>query len=247
MLVRRSSSVRFDSVEIISEPLPDEAPELEWLNQALGGRRRAVIWSSSPALVAPLSYRKYERLDTACRTFAERGVPVRLRRSGGGVVPQGPGILNLTLVYPAVGPHAGGSEKAYRHLCETISRALAGFGISSQTLPVDGAFCDGRFNLAVHSATGPRKLAGTAQYWRHRNGLSAVLAHALLLVDTDIQAITDLASDFETALGSGRSYRADAVTDVASEWRQGPGALAPKALCALLAASLQDILNNPPI
>lgn len=246
MLVRRHLAVNFDSVEIIGEPLQDETQELEWLDQALDGSRRAVIWSSSPALVVPRSYRKYERLDVAFQAFAARGLPVRLRRSGGGVVPQGPGILNLTLTYPAQGPHSGGAEGAYRHLCETMMHALAGFGISSQTLPVAGAFCDGRFNLAVSGPEGPQKLAGTAQYWRHRDGRSAVLAHAMLLVNTDVRAITELATEFETALRSGRSYRADAVTDVATEWRRRCTGAVPENLEFLIAASLQNILTNPP-
>lgn len=251
MLVRRYLAVNFDSVEVVAEPMQndaqEESQELGWLDQALDGLRRAVIWSSSPALVVPRYYRKYERLEATCQAFAARGMPVRLRRSGGGVVPQGPGILNLTLTYPAEGPHSGGAEGAYRHLCDTIMHALAGFGISSQTLPVEGAFCDGRFNLAVSGPTGPRKLAGTAQYWRHRNGRSAVLAHAMLLVSTDVRAITELASEFETALHSGRIYRADAVTDVATEWRRRYPSAVPENLCVLMSASLQNILNNPPV
>lgn len=246
MLTRYYSTVKFDSVEIIDEALVDEPPELEWLNQALDGRRRAVIWSSPPGLVAPRSYRKYERLDTACQEFAQHGTPVRLRRSGGGVVPQGPGILNLTLTYPADGPHSGGAENAYHHLCGTIARALVKFGISSQTLPVEGAFCDGRFNLSVPCATGPRKLAGTAQYWRRHKGRSAVLAHALILVDTDIHAITELATEFEAALCSGRAYCPDAVTDVATEWQCSKSGTVPENLYLLLAKSLQDILNSSP-
>lgn len=247
MLVRRYLAVNFDSVEVIGEPMLAEVQELAWLDQALDGSRRAVIWSSPPALVVPHSYRKYERLDVVCQEFAARGVPVRLRRSGGGVVPQGPGILNLTLTYPAEGPHSGGAEGAYRHLCDTMVHALAGFGISSQTLPVDGAFCDGRFNLAVCGPEGPRKLAGTAQYWRHCNGRGAVLAHAMLLVNTNVEAITALATEFETALRSGRIYRADAVTDVATEWRRRFSGAVPENLDGLIAVSLQDILNHPPI
>jgi len=237
--------MRFDTVEFLAAPWAAEPPELTWLDEALAGCRRAVLWHSAPGLVAPLSYRRYARWELARAEFAGRGWPVRLRRSGGGVVPQGPGILNLTLAYPAAGPAQGGAEDAYRHLCRTLSRALAALGIATRAAAVEGSFCDGRFNLAVDGPVGPRKLAGTAQYWRHRNGGGAVLAHALLLVRTDTEALTSLACEFEAALESGRSYRSAAATDVASEWARIHGSQAPADLGPRLAELLLEALNDP--
>lgn len=161
-------------------------------------------------------------------------------------MPQGTGILNLTLTYPAAGPAQGGAEEAYRHLCGTIARALAALGIATRTSAVEGSFCDGRFNLAVDGPTGSRKLAGTAQYWRQRNGCSAVLAHALVLIRTDTLAITEQASEFEAALNSGRSFRPETVTDVASEWRRIHAVEAPADLYPRVATSLRDVLYNAP-
>lgn len=199
------------------EPLPGD-PEMAWLEQAQTGRATAALWSSTLVLVAPLSYRKHAALDAVCAASAARGCPVRLRRSGGGVVPQGPGILNLSLAYPCHGDPGLASVQVYAHLCGVLATALAGLGIDTATAAVEGSFCDGRYNLAVAVDGSMRKIVGTAQYWRRSGDQHAVLAHALLLVEADPQQLCDQANRFEAALGSPRHYRSQALTNVAQAW-----------------------------
>lgn len=202
------------SLEILEEPVSGEV-ELQWLDDALAGRSRAVMWQGVQGLSVPRSYRRHARLNAVCTEFAARGWPVTLRRSGGGVVPQGPGVLNLSLAYRVKGRPGELADRIYSHLCGVLARALAGFGIETRPGAVEGSFCDGRFNLAV----GNRKIAGTAQYWRRRVGQQAVLAHALLLFDADVELLTERANEFEGALGSERRYRADAHTTVGAALR----------------------------
>jgi lipoate-protein ligase A len=182
------------------------------LDLAAAGRAVAHLWEAPLGLVAPRSYRRYAQLAQVQADFARHGVAVELRPSGGGVVPQGPGILNMSLAFPVSQPIGSLSDAIYRRLCAILQTALAGLGVRAAPLAVAGSFCDGRYNLAV----GGRKIAGAAQYWRRRgaNG-HAVLAHAVLLVDADPVAATGLANAFEAALGSGRAYDPDAVTSVA--------------------------------
>lgn len=202
----------------IDAPVAGSELELQWLDAALAsGRRRAVLWQGATGLVAPMSYRRYASLATVRESFAAEGWPVHLRRSGGGVVPQGPGIVNLTLVEAIDGAPATIATRIYVRLCRSIERALRDLGIESAPGAVEGSLCDGRFNVAV----GARKVAGTAQYWRRGGGRQAVLAHAMLLVDADPGDLTVRANAFEAALGSGRRYRADTLTTVAREYR-GP-------------------------
>lgn len=179
---------------------------------ALAGRAAAHLWEAPLGLIAPRSYRRYARLAQVQADFARCGVAVELRPSGGGVVPQGPGILNMSLAFPVRQPIGSLSDPIYRHLCAILQDALAGLGIRAEARAVAGSFCDGRYNLAVSG----RKIAGTAQYWRRRgaNG-HAVLAHAVLLVNADPAVATGLTNAFEAALGSGRAYDPDAVTSVA--------------------------------
>ncbi len=243
-------------LEILPLPLAQPPDELAWLQQALEGQVRAVAWRSQPALVVPVSYQAHERLPEVSADFGIHGWPVWVRRSGGGVVPLDPGVLNLTLAYPTSGPGQGGMERVYDSLCGWLGRALARLGIDARALAVAGSYCDGRFNLAVEQNGVPCKLAGTAQYWRHRGGRDAVLAHATLLVDTDVAHLTAQANAFEAALGSTRRYRASAMTQVAHLWqvlpphRGGADDPLPRTLQAL-AAEFQSALGGglvvPPV
>jgi lipoate-protein ligase A len=224
-----------EGVEVIDASLDEPQAELAWLDLALAdGRPRAVLWHGAGGLVAPMSYQRHAALEAVRAAFGADGWPVRLRRSGGGVVPQGPGILNLSLAYPIDGPPGTLAEAVYMRLCDVLALALARLGIEAKPRAVEGSFCDGRFNLAV----GVRKIAGTAQYWRRGGGRQAVLAHALLLVDADVAELTARANDFEAALGSGRRYRAEVLTTVANEYQGPPIALDAELrrhLCAALA------------
>lgn len=220
------TSVRWAAVECPADPL-DGDTELQWLDAALGGRPRAVLWCAPRGLVVPLSYRRHAAFDAACADFRAAGWPVRLRRSGGGVVPQGPGLLNLSLAYCPGGAPGRCADAVYAHLCATLARALGWLGVETHTRSVPGSFCDGRFNLAVLTDQGDRKIAGTAQYWRRDGERHAVLAHALLLLDADTEQLTETANAFEAALGSERQYRANAVTTIAHAWRAVHGGRAP--------------------
>ena len=226
----------------------DGALEIGWLDQALGGQNTAVLWRGTGALVAPLSYQQHKGLDAVTAAFAARGWPVRLRRSGGGVVPQGPGILNLSLAYACAGAAGTQAQAVYRHLCGALASALGALGIAADTRAVEGSFCDGRFNLAVTHGGITRKIAGTAQYWRRAGGVQAVLAHALLLLDADSRQLSELCSSFEAELGSARRYDPNALTSVVQAWQQAhPNADVPPDLGQQFTRHLALALGQLPV
>ncbi len=227
-------------------PLDGEV-EIEWLEQALSGKSTAALWIGKQGLVAPMSYQRHENLMESCASSASRGWPVRLRRSGGGVVPQGPGILNLSLVRPCDRPPGDLAENIYEYLCHVLTQALAGLGINATARAVSGSFCDGRFNLAVKSAKDEvsRKIAGTAQYWRHAGSRHAVLAHALLIVDAEPLDLVAETNRFETALGSGKQYDCNALTSVSHAWCDvNPGRTPQAGLLTELRQSIIAALNQ---
>lgn len=218
---------------------------MQWLDAALSGQSTAALWTGLTALVAPLSYRRHAPLEAACTASAARGWPVRLRRSGGGVVPQGSGILNVTLAYPCTGAAGDQAEPVYAHLCQLLSLALTRLGISVQAGSVQGSFCDGRFNLAVMQQGKLRKIAGLAQYWRRAQNRQAVLAHALLLVDADPVFLCLQANQFENALTSGHHYEANALTNVAQCCQPSqPGTGCPADLMASVRQELTQLLKG---
>ncbi len=191
-----------------AQPLADGmAQEAAWMAQAAAtGRAAAHLWQGAPGLVAPVSVTQEPGWAAAAAAF-----PVQVRASGGGLVPQGPGIWNLSLAWPAGDTTPLGMHAIYRALCAELAAAFATLGLRTEAQAVEGSFCDGRFNLAA----GGRKIVGTAQAWRRVQGELVVLAHALVVVTADPEALTATANAFEAALGSGRAYRADALSSVA--------------------------------
>jgi lipoate-protein ligase A len=191
------------------------ACERDWLARvAATGRASAHLWRSPPALVAPRSHARLPHWAQVCAISAAEGWPVQLRLSGGGLVPQGPGMLNLSLIWPAGTASPSSTDAIYRALTDELAAAFARLGIEARTQPVEGSFCDGRFNLAV----GGRKCVGTAQAWRRVGGRPLVLAHAVVIATADPVAMTEVTNRFEVAAGGARRYRADALTSLAQAW-----------------------------
>ncbi len=174
----------------------------------------ALVFCGEDGIVVPRSYRSKPGFDQACATLAADGLPVHVRLSGGGVVPQSPAVVNLYWARPLLSEQpVRDAEQQYLALCALLERLFAEIGIATGYQAVAGSFCDGRFNLAA----GGRKIAGTAQYWQRRrgtpNGYTALLS-AVILAD-DAAALAERANRFEAALGSNVRYRADACTAAA--------------------------------
>ncbi|MCY1227557.1 hypothetical protein D9M69_346770 [compost metagenome] len=202
-----------------ADPLQDE---LALLELAAHGRRVAQLWEAPLSLVVPRTYQRHAGFEAARAEFARQGCPVFLRMSGGGLVPQGPGILNLSLAYAVGQPPGALSDAVYLHLCEVIGKGLLALGVPTHWQAVAGSFCDGRFNLAWGPPEAARKIAGTAQYWRRAPAAMQspdgqrhlVLAHAVLLVSADPAQINARANAFEAAIDSGRHYDPGKVVSV---------------------------------
>lgn len=209
----------------------------------------ARLWQSGTALVVPRSYRKFTGFDAACAQFAAQGCPVWVRASGGGLVPLDPGVLNVSLAYPMTSQAGSAVERIYRHLCQLLAGTLQPLGVNAHWQAVSGSFCDGRFNLAVGDGEQARKIAGTAQYWRLQQGQAAasgryrVLAHALLLVAPDLDALHQRANAFEALLGSGRSYTREKTSSVAELC---PGRAADELMATVRQALQERIAREQP-
>lgn len=159
------------------------------------------IWRPSDrALVMPRSLARGRRVELIGRQL---GYPVVIRDSGGDVVPQLPGVLNVALSF-AIPQQPGrpfSVDSGYDILCQPLSRWLRDQGLAADIGAVAGAFCDGRFNVTV----GGRKIAGTAQRWRHVDATrKAVLAHAVLLVDPDLSEMVRITNGFYRLCGINR-------------------------------------------
>lgn len=185
----------------------------------------ALVHCGCDGIVVPRSYRHKPSFAAARAALAADGLPVHIRLSGGGVVPQSPATVNLQLAYPARATHpAVAAEQHYRHLCALLQKLFAAFAIPTDYHSVPGSFCDGRFNLAV----GGRKIAGTAPP-QH-----TVLASAVIIA-ADAGALTARANRLEAALHSPQRYRPDSTTAIADY---------AAANAEAVAATLRDLLQN---
>lgn len=200
----------------------------------------ACLWQAPTGLVVPRTYAARPGFAAVQAEFAARGCPIHVRQSGGGVVPQGPGILNLSLAQVFAGRPLDHSEACYRQLCTLIGDTLAEFGIDTLAQAVDGSFCDGRYNLAVRSPA--RKVVGTAQVWRrlpgHAPDRHVGLVHALILAQCEPAELTARANALEAALDTARRYDADRIATLdrllpPAARPDFPGALRRRLLAAL--------------
>jgi len=128
-------------------------------------------------------------------------MPLLVRDSGGTAVLQGPGIVTLSLVHA---PCSRNLDESYGSLRAVAAAAFAPWGIEIGFGAVDGAFCDGKHNLVVHG----RKFAGTAQRRQSRR-FTAALAHAVLLIDVDVQAMTRGINRFYSLAGATQRFSPD--------------------------------------
>jgi hypothetical protein len=213
----------FGFVCLHRRPLTDgPGSEAQWARRcAATGRAVAHLWQGVEGFVVPRRYTTLPGWPQRPRDLA-----LHVRSSGGGLVPQGPGVWNLSLLWPvpsAVEGHAPSATPTdttgvYAALCAQITEALARLGIDGLApRSVEGSWCDGRFNLAAGGA----KLVGTAQAWKRvaprdgASGVPIVLAHAVIVVTADPVLLTERANACEAALGHATRYRADALTSVA--------------------------------
>lgn len=185
------------------------AHEAMWMSEcAAHGRPVAHLWQAPQGWVVPATYTHLPRWGQVSLEGE-----LQVRASGGGLVPQGPGIWNLSLIWVGGPSGVANSTAIYQALCDRLSQAFETLGLEAVAGAVEGSFCDGRFNLAISG----RKVVGTAQAWRRLAGQTVGLAHAVIVVDADPNDLADRANEVELALGHERRYRAEAMTSLRRE------------------------------
>ena len=197
------------------------------------------LWTAeTPALVCPAAFHRKPGFEAAARNSAARGWPLYLRPTGGGAVPQGPGVLNVALAFTA--GRDFGIEAGYRLITDVIRAALGPVGPRLVTGPTQDSFCDGCWNLSISG----QKLVGTAQRIRPAGGgARRVLAHALILLEGDlapgVEAVNGLHADVGLPPVVGHAHTSLAAV-------MGPEAPDPSQLARDLAAHATDAMSPAP-
>lgn len=202
-----------------------------------------LFWQpTDKALVMPRRMGRLPGFDDACAAVAATGWPVLLRETGGEPVPQSAATINVALVY--VAPRSEGDqnriETAYQRLCQPLCDVLDALGGEASLGEIDGAFCDGRYNVNLNG----RKWVGTAQRWRQ--GLSGtrpvVLVHGAMLMDNDRESMVGAVNLFNQACGLEQRCRAQSHIAFNEVFAQAP---VLQRLSEAFQATLAEVVSKP--
>lgn len=182
-------------------------------------------WTTTQSLIAPRSMKRVNDIEDASKHSAYRGWPVYFRQTGGDVTPQGPGVLNLALAFALDPTERPSISAVYQMFCAPIVQWLIERDCDANTGYVPGSFCDGEYNVIA----GTQKVAGTAQRWariRADESRQIVFAHALFLLDADIEAGVSAINQLYENCGSSQSVVCpvhtnlkDVLSNNTSHWR----------------------------
>jgi len=143
--------------------------------------------------------------DYNCSLAARKGIPVYRRRSGGGAVVLGPGVLAIALIHPGWPT----PRPPTRHGAEIIARAVRRLGLD--------AWVENEGDIAARAPDGEAyKVGGSAAYTTRR----AAVYHATLIVDEptrDMYTLTPPRTDkLEKGLATPVKYRPASLQE---HWR----------------------------
>lgn len=175
--------------------------EKELLEKVLNGQVQCgyALWRSKQALVVPKSATNRQNYQQACDFCTDQGWPVVVRSTGGELTPQNEGFINLSMVIKCQ-KNQMSIRESYLVICNAILGWLSKNGIKGECSSIDGAFCDGDFNVVIDG----QKIAGTAQRWKKianpqacaDGSDTALLMHAVILCDGDLPAMWKISNAF---------------------------------------------------
>ena len=193
---------------------------LEWEKQALehvliDQTPRFLVWEVAENVVVLPASSKWKATPALTKNMAKLGWQIEQRKTGGSPVPQAPGVLNLSMVYPWSCERDFSTSISYQLLIETLALWLSKYGINAQTGEVKGAYCNGAYNLSINN----KKFIGTAQRISrtsivNTNKKAGVLAHAFILINPNIRHLIDAVNACYHQAGHGEIFSQKAMTSL---------------------------------
>jgi hypothetical protein len=229
------TAARTDDTDLaVLSPSDGLARELALLDAVVHGRvaTGSLVWRCTQSLVVPRRLSHRPHFTGACEALEAQGWPVVVRDTGGDLTPQAPGLINIALAFRQRRV-PGAIRDSYLRLCQPLIDCLARQGIAAYCASVEGAFCNGDYNLVVDG----RKLAGTAQRWRKMatgTGAAAdefaVLAHAVILCDENLAALWQAGNRFYAQCDLAERIDPALHVSLAELLPAGTGQLIPQSL-----------------
>ena len=147
--------------------------EARYMRLMRSGRAKPLWYDWVPERSLSVSVRE-ARILPELHQFSDE--PVAIRGTGGTVVPQGPGTINISVL--SSHPRHPGIRETYDALCRALTEGFAEIGLDTTIGSRPGSFCDGDHNLLIEG----QKLVGTAQRWAMAaDGSTICLHHCVIL------------------------------------------------------------------
>lgn len=159
------------------------------------------IWENQNCLVTTRRIARQDNFAEAAESSARSGWPVHVRSSGGSTVIHRPGILNVSLAV-AAGTKSVPPNASYEALIALLQAGFRKLHIDPSVGPVEGAYCDGNFNLYLRG----RKIAGTASRIVRRKNQTAYICHTSITIYGSSDRDISLIQAFERQAGLDNAY-----------------------------------------
>lgn len=175
------------------------------------GHTDSTLWRQPQCLVVPRAWQRAAGFTNAAQNSARLGWPVLTRRSGGGCVFHGPGVLNVTEISVSALENRSNAS-LYQAFCERIISALQQLTAGEFSVgQLPATPCDGAYNILLNG----RKLVGTAMRRRRLRDKEITLAHACIWIDADLTEAIARIIELETAVKGVAPYQASALATLA--------------------------------
>lgn len=193
---------------------------LEWEKKALRDvmldqTPRFLIWEPVENVMVLPASSKWKTTTGLSNHMAKHGWQLEQRKTGGSPVPQTKGVFNLSIVYPWPNKLELSTTKSYQLLVDILEQWLSKYGISTHTGEVQGAYCNGTFNLSINN----KKIIGTAQRMSLNNKAdcnikAGVLAHAFILINPDISKLVNAVNECYFYSGQSEVFNQNALVSL---------------------------------
>ena len=167
------------------------------------------LWQPGTCLALGRFDSKLRQFSSAVKTMKDDGYLILHRMSGGKAVWQDTGYLNFSVIAPRT---KLGIPEAYREYSEGLIRGFKSFGVETNFEHVEGAFCDGPYDLAMSGI----KLVGTAQVQKR----GYIIVHGTILIDCDVNDMVRIVSEFYELAGDPSHLRAETMISLVDAAQQ---------------------------
>lgn len=194
--------------------------QVHWLNGR--GYPTVHIWQGGPSVILGHQDTRLPFIERALYALIEQGFSFFVRPSGGRLVVQDEGVLNISVIWPERSLRSVSLAESFVWMAHWLARALNLLGYRISIGEVNGSYCPGQYDVAIYDAIDKqqhqhggtndvypiKKVAGIAQR-RIENG---VLLVAFLNVHACDHARGEIAHLFYHLAGVEREARRDTLS-----------------------------------